>query len=229
MTQVPPLFTYYDHVPAHDNANELKMLTLWRRHHKQFGFDPFVLREFHARKHPRFAQFLEAVRKLPSINPENYDLACYVRWMAVAQMAHELRLKRAVMMDYDTFLTPTVHDDLNILKVESPDRLAVLQNTTPCLVLGSATNFEQACIWFASTKAAAELKHTSDMVILEHVATTEPAAFNRFNAVKCYGEDGWKTAPAIHFSNASMIPAGKGPRCDWIPKLLLEHTGGYRV
>jgi len=218
------LFTYYDHVAAHDNANELKMLLLWIEHHKKMGdwFEPVVLQEYHAQKHPRYAEFNQAVRLLPSINPAGYDVACYMRWLAVAAVGGS----HNVMMDYDTFLTPSVVDDLNPIRgrVDRPEhQLAVWQNTTPCLVTGSAKAFEQAAIWFAGVNPAGR-SHLSDMIVLEQVATQEPEAFARFNYAKCYGEQMWNTAPAVHFSNSCMTPADKQPRFKWIPELLKEHT-----
>lgn len=214
------LFTFYNHVPLHDQVNELKMLNLWREHHRRLGFDPFVLQEYHAWTHPRHDQFMEAVGKLPSINPAGYDLACYQRWLAVANTGADY----CIMMDYDCFLTPTVPDDLNPVEPgQEPNRLAVFQNTTPCLVAGSAKAFEQACVWFANCDPAGR-KHLSDMIILEEVATKEPEAFHRWHFAKCYGEQYWKAAPAVHFSNACMSPAEKQPRWKWIPELLKEHT-----
>lgn len=218
------IYTFYDHIPAHDNGNELKMLSLWRAHHARLGFQPFVLQEWHAQRHPRYAQFCEAIEKLPSINPKQYDRACYLRWLAVAAAALEGMTGPHIMMDYDTWLTPSVYDDLNpVLAPDRPDALHVYQNATPCIVSGPGKAFEQACIWFASFKPAEGEKHLSDMVILERVAAQEPEAYVRYNYAKCYGEPNWTSAPALHFSNACMIPAGKGPRCNWIPKLLAEH------
>jgi hypothetical protein len=215
------LYTFYDHVPAHDNVSELRMLQLWRRHHTAFGFEPFVLQEWHAQLHERYGQFLAAVEKLPSINPKMYDRACYLRWLAMASTGEPW----GIMMDYDTLLTPTQLKDLDpLLEVEQKDLLHVYQNTTPCIVTGNPKAFERACIWFASFAHSGE-KHLSDMIVLEKVAQAEPDAYVRSDFAKCYGEDGWKTAPAIHFSNACMTPAGKTPRFAWMPKLLEER--GY--
>lgn len=216
------LYTYYSHVPDHNHADELKMLLLWCDHHRRLGFEPICLQQYHCWRHPHYQKFTAAVGKLPSINPVGYDLACYERWMAVASQGGD----HCIMLDYDTFLTPTVSDDLNLLAADVNTALpfvTVYQNTTPCIVSGTSKAFDLACVWFAKFDPAGR-EHVSDMIILEHIATKQPEAFRRFNYAKCYGEEHWKAAPAVHFSNSCMVPNKKTPRFKWIPELLKEHT-----
>lgn len=212
------LYCYYDTVPLHDQENELRMLNHWRRHHARLGFTPVVLEPWHARKHPYYENIHEAVSRLPSINPKGYDLACYDRWIAMATVAGG----HGIMADYDTFLYPAVADDMTpLIALTGAERqkLRVYQNTTPCLVVGTAQTFNRWAWEFARYQPAPDLKHTSDMVILEEFAIKEPDSFDRFRYVKCYGEEGWDRAPAVHYSNASMTPAGKAPRWKFIPEL----------
>jgi hypothetical protein len=220
------IHTYYSNVPENRPEDELRLLTLWRTYHAALGFEPFVLSEYHARRHPYFENFKAAVSKLPSVNAAGYDLACYYRWMAMATVAGGI----GIMADYDTFLTnlwrpvPSSGQEMQ--------KLRVYQNCTPCLVVGTAHTFLEACNWFAGSVDKPVLQtingqpHTSDMIILQGIASAVPDAFTRLDLVKCYGEDGWTNAPAIHFSNASTGPAGKQPRWRHVPTLLKEASTG---
>lgn len=211
------IYTYYNSVPLHDQEAEIRLVNLWREHHSQLGLTPVVLQEYHAQKHPHFKEFTAAVDRLPTINPKGYDLACYHRWMAMALVEG-----LGIMMDYDTYLYPTVGDDMNPLHALSGgelQKLRVYQNTTPCLVVGMKQSFEKWCQVFANYTPPAGCKHTSDMCILEEFAIGLPESFDRFRYVKCYGEPGWDTGLAVHYSNSSMTPNGLTPRWRHIPKL----------
>jgi hypothetical protein len=215
------LYTYHDWVPEHNHEDVLRLLTLWRQHHAALGFNPVVLGPYNARKHPAFAAVNEAVSKLPTINPKGYDVACYIRWLAMATVADGL----GIMTDYDLYLTPTVGDDLNPLHHLSGadmQTLRVYQNYVPCLVVGTRQTFLRWALEFSRYQPAPGCKHTSDMCILEEFAAREPESYWRASFAKCYGETGWTTAPAVHFANSCM--EGNQPRWKTIPKLLKQHA-----
>ena len=48
-----------------------------------------------AERHPLFREFDERTKLLPTVNPGDYELACYRRWLAVA------RAGGGFMSDYD--------------------------------------------------------------------------------------------------------------------------------
>src|SRR5689334_12399815 len=99
------IFSYFTALPDMDLAGERILISLWAERWRAFGFTPIVLSEWHARKHPAFEVFDEAVSKLPSINPKGYDLACYYRWLAceVAAKAYQNGDGLIVMADYDVW------------------------------------------------------------------------------------------------------------------------------
>lgn len=215
------LYTYYSNVPGISPFDSTKLINLWMEHWKAVGFEPFVLTEFHARKHPYFQVFNEAVFKLPTVNPALYEAACYHRWLSMAQIGG------GILMDYDVFPIDVtkIHNSLQKYRDEP---LTVFQNRNCCpsMVNGTAEAYLDQCHRFANYKLTGkELEqgrpHTSDMLILEQRALNEPDSFALTNLVRCWGEQDNETG-AIHFNNGSMTPKGLTPRWQCIPSLIDE-------
>lgn len=212
------IHTYYHDCPDIDAESHLRLITLWRRHHEKLGLEPVVLTQYHARQHPYFKEFDDRVRRLPTTNPNGYDLACYHRWLAMVvalYSPHSEAGQVGLMADYDLFLRTDATKDLFLMGV--PARVTVFENIVPCLVLGDARAFLQACTWFAEYPMPGT-KHTSDMYILEQLAAKKPELFARYHWVKSYGESDWAKAPAVHFSTYSMEK--QVPKWATIPRLL---------
>lgn len=213
LNKIMTLFTYFETVPGMYVEHEFQMLKLWERWHWELGLETFCLREYHARKHPHYADYEAAVKAMPTINPKAYEAACYMRWLAMVQHCGP---EGGVMSDYDCFLI--------VPKAAIPavtPKLTVCQNVVPSLVAGSGAQYEWACKMFI--KLASELpagsKHTSDMMMLEQIALKGDAdSFARVKTVFQYGEVGWEYAPAIHFAHSSF-PGGTH-RAQLIPQLL---------
>lgn len=208
------LFTYHANVPGINLENEFKLILLWIEHHRKLGYEPVVLNEYIAKKEPRFEVFNEVIRVLPNINPPEYERACYLRWLAMAQIGG------GIMMDYDCF----IYDPKPIKKVPAVAALKspiCYQQYVPSLFSGNQNQFNHIVdimIKYEVTEKDNVMNgraHVSDMYMIEN--GTIPV--DRRDLVKNYGEPGWETAPAVHYSNGSMQPAGKMPRVQWIPKL----------
>ncbi len=215
------IYSYFGGVPEINPEGELRLITLWRKHHEALGFEPVILNEFIARKHPYFEEYDKAIVAMPSVNPDGYERACYLRWLALAQVGGGL------MTDYDLFVLPKVGvDQAMIERGLTTARIKVYENVVPCMVTGSAEAYLDQCRRFASyvpTKCDMfnNRAHTSDMMIL--AAQSDAGEFDRVHLVRSWGDTNWKDAPAVHFSNASMGPAGLKPRWKSIPGLLLQH------
>jgi hypothetical protein len=73
---------------------------------------------------------------------------------------------------------------------------------------------------FVGTQAAINVivgeryRQVSDQTILD-----QNDSIKRRRELVSYGDTGWETARAVHWCNASMIPAGKSPRWQHIPTL----------
>jgi hypothetical protein len=204
------IYTYRDHVPQLSIEDETRLILLWKDAWEKIGYEPIVLNEWVARSNKLFPVVNDIVSKLPSINPETYDRACYLRWLAMAEVGG------GIMADYDVFpydrWKPHARKHL-------PDQLHGYQKHVPSLVQGSKKaflNVLNAFLHYEVTERDVEngKPHVSDMLILLNAKVP----MIQTHEVKNYGEEGWETSKLTHFSTSSMSPA-KLPRWKFVPQL----------
>lgn len=192
------VYTYYVKISEKQHAESLPMLAHWKRSWASRGWNPVVLGQHHAQSHPLFNVFNDRVKELPTINPAEYELACYHRWLAVAQMGG------GFMTDYDV-----INYSYPAAPVSCPLRIheahPALDEVTPSVVSGSQAGFERACAAFCATNheslnytVKGEL-HASDMIILQMLTHTGLYVFTR--DVRPYGDDEWKDASLVHYAS----------------------------
>jgi hypothetical protein len=212
------IFTFFDATPQIDPTNERKLISLFVDNWRAAGFSPIVLNSRTAMKHPYFEEYHAAVSKLPSVNPDAYDLACFIRWLAVAEASRNDDM--AIMADYDVFTW-------GAWKPEEfrNRRLTFYQGGCPALASGKSGGFLDQCKRFASYKVRPDDKHdvtphVSDQSITMRLLGEEPDKFNVIpKQVADYGDENWQTAPVVHFANRTMHPPGFVPRHEHIRKL----------
>ncbi len=69
------------------------------------GWYPQILAERDARKHPQFDKYKSRFEKFPTVNPQHYEIACYLRWLALSQVGGGKVL----------YNTSTIHDEADAL------------------------------------------------------------------------------------------------------------------
>ena len=211
------IYGFHGFVPGLDMQDEFRLTLCWRKMWSEAGWNPVMLNEWQAMKHPYYAEFKAAVQALPTVNPENYEYFCYVRWLALAQVGGGFLS--------DTDVVPYVGLDAAINAALDhagfPSKLHLFQGCAPCLVYASAETAEKVCRIFTGERLGEQQindrPHCSDQYFL--AAIPDGDLIQRHEIVKQYGDAGWETAPAVHYSLGSMAPAGKTPKWKWIPKL----------
>lgn len=203
-----PIYTYYhemygEGMPEEDAEKEKEqreMIRHWKRSWAKRGWAPKVLTQSDAKRHPMFDAFTERVKRLPTVNPMEYEIACYHRWLAVAVMGG------GFMADYDvinySFNATAPSDELVIYEAHY-----CRDEVTPSCVGGTAYGFMNAVLAFAASDV--ELvsdehngkPHTSDMIVLQKVR--DSGLYVIAPTVKSYGNLGWDTAPLVHYSHAA--------------------------
>lgn len=220
------VFTYYTTCPGHDQESELKLIALWRDAWTRQGFEPFVLQEWHARQHPQFNEYHNVVSQLPTVNSAAYERACFIRWLALAQVGG------GFMSDYDVFPRRDDFDgDLGLLPMTGRDlnKLCMFQsrNVCPSLVYAHKSVAERVCNLFVTTAGGRReingKPHASDQYMLEDWVATNPDWLVQKDLVRDYeGTPDWDKAKFVHFNNGSMTPRGKVPRWKHIPAILAQ-------
>lgn len=102
------VLTYFDMVPGINDDHEAQLLERWARSWGDAGWDPMVLGPQHAEQHPEYHWFRAAFDSQPTINPREYERACWLRWLAYSLYSEEC----CVVTDYDVknmgYRPPTV-------------------------------------------------------------------------------------------------------------------------
>lgn len=202
------VYTYYSHVDELDPEHEVKLILLWKRTWAKCGYEPVVIGESHARSSRDYEEFNKRITLLPSINPSGYDRACYLRWLAMAQIG-------GLMTDYDVMLY-----DQNWKPRKSQEGFVSYQRHVPAVVYGTGKQYQQMVDAIMSYRAGSEdiengKPHVSDMMILLRTGIPWKAV----DLVKMYEEQEWMNAPLVHYSTGALAPAGKLPRFKHIPGL----------
>jgi hypothetical protein len=76
--------TYFEPLGLNEeNDNKTReMLDIWRESWANNGWGTRVLTSKDAALHPRHNMILETLLKLPTVNAQAYEMACYLRWVA---------------------------------------------------------------------------------------------------------------------------------------------------
>lgn len=197
------IHTYYAPVDAISRFDSERMIEIWKAEWEFAGWNPVVIGEKEARLHPRFEEFYATFKKFPSSNPDGYDLACFLRWVAMAAIGGGWMCDFDVLPNSGDFKT---RGDISFFSGNERDPLI------PCLVHGTKEGFEAVLMHFLSHEPTGN--HTSDMVALRDYSSKS------IGGVLEYGEPGWHSAKAVHFSNHSM--GDKQPKHDYVIRLHME-------
>jgi hypothetical protein len=201
------IHTFYMHVDGLNWADEIKLILLWKQQWASMGWEPIVLGEYDVLKHPLYPQFRDAIDKLPSVNPGQYEQSCYLRWLAMSTIG-------GVMSDYDVFCYDPKW------RASTAKGLTVYQNYCPALVSGIRADYLKVVEEIMRYKVLPEdnyegKPHISDMYMLAKGFVD----FRHEHQVKDYTEAGWEESRLVHYCNRSMIPSDKYPRYKFVSKL----------
>jgi len=130
------VYTYYDRINGF--TCQIDVIKLWEKTWRDRGFEPRVLNESDARKHPyceEYVNYIQALHEEIVGKPiDQYGTSCYLRWLAYANTGDDVMYTS----DYDVL-------NFSLEPVDSidPDMIHLMQGATPCLVTGSSAGFEK--------------------------------------------------------------------------------------
>lgn len=174
-----------------DAGREHELIVLWQKSWRRCDFEPVVLTHLHAEAHPQFTQYDTLVRSFPSINPKEYEVACWHRWLAADVV------RGGLFVDYDVIARAFAPE----MVLELPNDVTVLdRGGVPCAVwltdVGAAQVVQDVLTrphGFATFSAG---RHYSDMYYFQ--ARNDPKAPH---LTAPFGAPDWENAPAVHFSH----------------------------
>ncbi|KAJ8020575.1 hypothetical protein HOLleu_40204 [Holothuria leucospilota] len=128
------IYTYFQkqsNIAEQDIKEHNDTINVWKRTWSEAGWTPRVLSEDEAKKHPEYDILHEKFFALPTVNRKEYEMACFLRHVAMAAVGG------GWMSDYDVIPLhiPTCVEPLN------GGRYTVYEHYTPSLVSGSGEEF----------------------------------------------------------------------------------------
>ena len=172
-----PIYTYYEDLTHFSHQVHMSTLKSWARHWYSVGFMPLILSRQQAASHPLYKKFRKRMRKLPTVNPKNYEMACYLRWLAFEQIGG------GIMVDFDVvYFGPYGQKPFECLKNCGKSEILGPKNSFfPMMAHGSRRQISQILITRLFNHAPGnapkverfkggkliKAKHISDMKILQ--------------------------------------------------------------
>ena len=173
----------------------------WRRN----GWEPVVLRKEDLEKHPLLVEIQKHVEYLPTINNKQYEVACYLRWLAFELSGSQM----CVDMDLINYsFTPEDAEKLPQDKVVS-----LIHNGCPAAIhMPSGYRMWKHILNYKITHCGWEngIPHSSDQNMIIRLIDEKHEDFMAIDFCKQYGDAGWDNAPLVHFANGAIYSHGGG-------------------
>lgn len=171
-TEKPIMYTYYNKKvekmeDSVDDAEHEDMMGMWVWSWEDAGWEIRVLTDDDARKHPEYDKYEAMLSKL---DISSYNHFCFHRWMAMSVVGG------GWMSDYDTV---PLHMDAGVVMKEQQERnsegkFASYCHHVPCLLYGSAQEWDRLAAEIMSYVPKHEGEHYSDMKGLKDYITDHP-------------------------------------------------------
>ncbi|MFB1500828.1 hypothetical protein [Thiocapsa sp. N5-Cardenillas] len=202
------IFSYFEDL---NNWNFMPLVQLWRQEWTKAGFKCHCLGRHLAQKHPKYKVFLKHVDSLPTINPKNYEVACYMRWLAMAHFMEQQRIERALMSDFDVFPRGFNRQHMGSAQIVVHERTRV-----PCLVEATIQGAANITQMIMSRIPKPGVTHYSDMYAFKE--TSWPAT----NHCVQLDDPTWTKAAAVHASHGACLRLQPGKaKIDVIKEIVL--------
>jgi len=91
------VFTYFEDFGTESSTKHKKIVELYVQNWQAMGYKVEVLGLKDAIRHPDYSSYKRTVGKFPTVNGRSYELACFMRWLALDQVSGRF------MTDYDVF------------------------------------------------------------------------------------------------------------------------------
>jgi hypothetical protein len=187
------VFTYYDNFAGRQEP----LIPLWKESWRKHGWNPVVLAPENAIRNLNYAAFVKAVSRLPTVNNKKYELACYVRHLAMGMAGGGL------LTDYDVMcygFTPQAMTDIESKHPEEKFICTLHHRGVPCAIYGRRAGFEWLCSQMMNWPPGEHRieprgPHLSDMIICQRLK------LHRADVCINYPAEGWDKALLVHFSS----------------------------
>jgi hypothetical protein len=188
------VLTYFEPLKGDGFAQEIDLLRVMVDSWRAAGFDVLVIGERDYRRH----ELADNLTWMPTCNPEDYEMACWRRWLAAAAVTG-FGEERVLCLDLDVINCGLRPDDLKDTAFRG--RLTALHPAlTPAVIAskGQLDRWAKLCVGPCKPAYYDGVEHHSDMIL----AQQHPEIWDRLDVVRDFA--GWgDVAPAVHLSHYS--------------------------
>ncbi len=200
------VYTYYMPVAGlWDESSQRKLIDVWARSWAKQGWEPIVLNEGDAVKHPRYKEFKQKFWSLPTEYGHDYEGACFMRYAAMSACGG------GMMVDYDVinyYFKPCVPDPKRMIFYS--DQSAGQTESTGA-TLAPYELYEGLCQLFMEWTptqmdwngcAKPPQFHCSDLTYVNHCFAgrlPKPEWMQKLPGCAVYPEKTWRTSPLVHY------------------------------
>jgi hypothetical protein len=89
------VFTYFQDFGSENSRLHLQLIDIFIRNWQGHDFQVEVLSEADAKKSPLYKNFRKIISRYPTVNSKEYEQACFLRWLALAEVGGNF------LTDYD--------------------------------------------------------------------------------------------------------------------------------
>lgn len=174
-----------------------KLLAVWKESWESQGWQTVVLGPDDAKKNPKYKQYLKRFKTFPSLNHKDYELSCFLRWVAMEYVGDGYHC------DYDV-MNYGFHG-------EGETELTFYSKyMVPCMVYGRKEDWTRMLDLFMKHKPTGQ-NHVSDQSILVENVDTFPHR-KRYMCPELNQEQNAVKYELVHYPNGVMNEMGLQPR-----------------
>lgn len=192
------IYTYYEDVSGgrYANTDNERLLGVWRRSWERRGWRTVVLGREDAMKNPKYGEYENRFMRYPSKNDRRYELACFLRWVAMEE-------RGGYHCDFDVMN--------NGFDGEHGDGLTFYSKfLVPAMTWGTKEDYGRMLELFMSYDYEGK-DHVSDQSILVENASRFEYV-HRYMMPEIEQEDNWFEYELTHYPNTQMTALELHPR-----------------
>ncbi len=182
----------------------MAVLKLWEKTWRNNGWEPVVLGEKDAlaADEKLARQIMDAKNLYRSPNPKAYEMACYLRWVAMTA-------RGGLMTDYDVMNRSFKPQDYaNVLQKAPIDEGIFLAGGVPCAVGGTKAAFQGIVQIFLEFEAQPIPKSEASTASIsdQNIFHDFQERYYRTNPMLCshFGDANWESYPLTHFPHGKV-------------------------
>lgn len=207
------VYTYYrptPDCPRYVPESQLALIELWKRSWKNRGWNPIVLGDDDAKKHPEFDRFFEKVSQLPVHRWSTWRAAGLLQWVAVAAAGG------GMVTDYDVLNYGFFPESVPV-----SDKMLMFCDEPPGwftgATFGSLEHYEKMISlllgWKVTERDAVqhgEYKGTPCCGILSMLSQVYKTLdwFKVVPGCAHYSYPGWEKSPMVHYISSTRLEHG---------------------